>query len=324
MDSSSNNTPQLNDGSYLPAPPLNEDLESCLYTSYETIVGLNLLAQATAETERDYHGQTENTVLVNATSIKKSQSTNTMDGDNLTDYPSISPVLGGMEVVQKSSGFFSKFDWFRCEWRPLNKRKTTHSLGLKGAAGLVRLWFISTTEYTSLTIDKFDGLTIKIRLFKEDYTELKKRLIQHCILLFVWDPNQLLDKIDVFTKREYLHAQIQTLFESDDNFLMTRMLDNRYFPFTYNGNEIGMDEEEFFEPGWTVNDFSRDKVVAVEAQIHLRNFKTRSQPHGACDHSICPQSVYAFPSTPIPNASKRQIKSNPTLYPPYTKKSKIV
>ena len=110
VHSCSNNTPQSNDISCLPAPPLNKSLESCLYTSYKTIAGLNSLAQAVAKTEKDYYSQTENVVPVDATSIKESQSTDTMDGDNSTDCPNISPVLAGMEVVRKSSGFFSKFD----------------------------------------------------------------------------------------------------------------------------------------------------------------------------------------------------------------------
>ena len=121
-----------------------------------------------------------------------------------------------------------------------------------------------------------------------------------------------------------MHAQIQTLSESDDTSLIIKTLDDGYFPFSYNSNEIGIGEEEFLEPGWTVYDFFCDKIVAVKAQIHSRNFKTRSQPHGACDYSFRLQGVYAFPSTLIPNASKRRIESDPTLCPPRTKKSKIV
>ena len=143
--------------SCLSAPPLNKGHESCLYISYETIARLNSLAQAATETEKDYHGWTENAVPVDTTSIEESQSTDTMDGDNSKDCLSTSPVLAGIEVVRKSSGFFSKFDWSRCEWRPLNKRKTTHALALKGKAGLARLWFIGTTEYAGLTISEFDG-----------------------------------------------------------------------------------------------------------------------------------------------------------------------
>ena len=63
VDFSSDNTPQLNGISYLPAPPLNKTLEFCLYISYKTIIGLNLLAQTAIETENDYHSQTQNAVL---------------------------------------------------------------------------------------------------------------------------------------------------------------------------------------------------------------------------------------------------------------------
>ena len=78
---------------------------------------------------------------------------------------------------------------------------------------------------------------------------MKRRLIEHDVLLFVWCLNQFSDEIGVSTKREYMHAQIPALSESDDTFLMIKMLDDGYFPFTYNGNEIGMGEEEFPEPG---------------------------------------------------------------------------
>ena len=120
-----------------------------------------------------------------------------------------------------------------------------------------------------------------------------------------------------------MHAQIQTLSESDNTSLMTKTLDDGYIPFTYNGNEIGIGEEEFLEPGWTVYDFSYNKIVTIEVQIHSRNFKTRSQSLRACDYSFCLQSVYAFLLTPIPNTSKRRIKSHPTFCSLRTKKSKI-
>ncbi|MCJ1346779.1 hypothetical protein MMC31_004997 [Peltigera leucophlebia] len=136
VDFSSDNILHLNDTLCLPASPLEEVLEFYLYTACETTAGLNLSAQTAAETEEDHHDQTENAVPVDATSIKASQSTDTMNGDNLTDCPCTPLVLAGMDVVQKSSGFFSNFDWFRCEWRPLNKKKTTHALALKGEAGL--------------------------------------------------------------------------------------------------------------------------------------------------------------------------------------------
>ena len=121
-----------------------------------------------------------------------------------------------------------------------------------------------------------------------------------------------------------MHARIQTLSESDDTSLMIRMLDNGYFPFTYNGNEIGMGEKEFLEPGWTVYDFSHNKIVVVKAQIHSQNFKTCSQPHRVCNYSFSLQGVYTFLSTLIPNVSKHRIKSDPSLCSPCTKKSKIV
>lgn len=318
--STSDNTLQLNGMSSLPDPPLDEVLEACSYNSCENAARLMSLAQAVAETNEDHHVQTENAVPI----VEESQSTDTIYGDSSIDRPSTPPVLAGMEVVRKSSGFFLNFDWSRCEWRPLNKRKTTHALALKGEAGLARLWFIGTTEYAGLSISQYGNWTMRIRLSEADYKELKRRLIQHGVLSSVWDPNQLSDEISVSTKKEYVEAQMQTLSESDDISLMTRMLDDGHFPFTYNADEIKTGEEEFPEPGWTIYDFSRNKIVAVEAQIHSRNFRTPSQLHAACDYSFRLQGVYAFPSAPIPTPSKRRIESDPSLCPPRTKKSKII
>lgn len=90
---------------------------------------------------------------------------------------------------------------------------------------------------------------MKIRLSEANYKELKTRLIQHSVLLSVWDPNQLLDKIGVFTKKKYVEAQMQTVSKSDDTSLITKMLDNRYFSFTYNENEIRTGEDKFPKPG---------------------------------------------------------------------------
>lgn len=59
----------------------------------------------------------------------------------------------------------------------LEQKENNARIMLKGEAGLAWLWFIGTTKYTSLTIGKYNGWTIKIRLSKENYTELKKKLI---------------------------------------------------------------------------------------------------------------------------------------------------
>lgn len=56
---------------------------------------------------------------------------------------------------------------------------------------------------------------------------------------------------------------MQTLSESDNISLMTRMLDNGYFPFIYNENEIKIGKEDFSEPGLTVYNFSCNKIVVV-------------------------------------------------------------
>lgn len=69
-----------------------------------------MLAQAVAEIEKNYYGQTEIIISVDAILIKDSESTNSIDEDNLIDCLSTPPVLADMEVVWKSLLFFSNFD----------------------------------------------------------------------------------------------------------------------------------------------------------------------------------------------------------------------
>ncbi len=203
----------------------------------------------------------------------------------------------------------------------MNKKKTKHALALQGDAGVARLWFIGMTEFAGLTISSYGDWTMKIRLPETDHLELKRRLIQHGVLASHWYPDQFSQEIGISTKKEYVEAQVQILSESDDLTLIQRMLDDGHFPFTYNGNEIKKDEGDFPKPGWIVYNFGRNKIVAVEAQIHSRNFRTPSQPHANYDYSFRLQGVYAFPSTP---PTKRQVNEDPTLCLPRMKKSKIV
>ncbi len=89
---------------------------------------------------------------------------------------------------------------------------------------------------------------MKIRLPEMDHLELKRRLIQYRVLASHWVLNQLLQEISIFTKNEYVKAQVQILPESDDLTLIQRMLDDDQFPFTYNGDEIKKDKGDFPEP----------------------------------------------------------------------------
>lgn len=57
---------------------------------------------------------------------------------------------------------------------------------------------------------------------------------------------------------------MQTLFQSNNTFFMTKILDNRHFLFTYNRNGIKTDEEDFFELKQTIHDFFYNKIVAIK------------------------------------------------------------
>lgn len=68
---------------------------------------------------------------------------------------------------------------------------------------------------------------------------------------------------------------------------MTKILDNGYFPFSYNKDKIKTGEEDFPEPEWTVYDFFHNKIIAVKAKIYSLNFKMPSQSHAACNNFFC-------------------------------------
>lgn len=165
---------------------------------------------------------------------------------------------------------------------------------------------------------------MKIRLSKADHKELKRKPIKHGVLLSIQNLNQLSDKIGVSLKKEYMEASMQTLFKSNNISLMTKMLDNRHFPFTYNGDEIKTGEEDFSEPRQTVYNFSCNKIVRPKAQIYSQNFKIFSQSHSVCNYYFCFQGVYEFSSTPISTLSKQLIKIYLSFCPLCIKKLKII
>lgn len=79
---------------------------------------------------------------------------------------------------------------------------------------------------------------------------------------------------------------MQILFESDI-FFIRKMLNYGHFSFIYNKNEIEMGEKEFSEFGWTIYNFFYNKIIKIETQIHLQNFKISSQSHIDSDYSFC-------------------------------------
>lgn len=133
---------------------------------------------------------------------------------------------------------------------------------------------------------------------------MKTRLIQYSILSFIQDPNQLSDKICISTKKEYIEIQIPNLSKSNNSFLMIKILENRYFIFTYNKDELKMGKKEFFEPRQIIYDFTTNKIVVVKAQIYSQIFRMSSQIHIVYNYFFYLQSIYVFPSTLIPALSK--------------------
>lgn len=76
---------QLNGTSFLLDLPLNKVVKACLYNYCKNAATLILLAKPATRTDDDYYVKTENAVFINATLIKKSQSTNNIDENSLSD-----------------------------------------------------------------------------------------------------------------------------------------------------------------------------------------------------------------------------------------------
>lgn len=52
------------------------------------------------------------------------------------------------------------------------------------------------------------------------------------------------------------------------------MLNNSRFLFTYNGDEIKKNKDDFPILGQTVYNFDHNKIIAIKARIYFWNFKT--------------------------------------------------
>lgn len=125
------NTIQLNGTLSLPSLLLNEVVKACLYNFCKNAAKLILLVEVVVEIDENYYMLTEIAVFINAILIKESQSTNTIDENNLSDCLSTLFVLASIKIIWKSLGFYLNFNWFKYEWQPLNKRKIIHKLALK-------------------------------------------------------------------------------------------------------------------------------------------------------------------------------------------------
>ncbi|MCJ1348901.1 hypothetical protein MMC31_007134 [Peltigera leucophlebia] len=212
-----------------------------------------------------------------------------------------------IDTVKATSNYLADFEWERSFWQPTNGSQTMHVLSTQ-------------------VIKKTDYWMVRICIIDIDRTKLKTGLKTTGILGDAWSTSCIEPVISVSANPEFVHSRI-TLMSEDDSKAKAKALSvykDSIFPFMYDVRTT--DPGKFSDPGLCdVSNFWPETKVAVELQIHSRNFKTKGQERNL-GYSFKLIRLYKLqdvkilpPSTP----EKRQKEANKFIAtPPRTKNTR--
>ena len=155
-----------------------------------------------------------------------------------------------------------------------------------------------------------------------DQKLLIDKLQAHSVLRKSWSGESIADYLQVSSNKERVNPRIEILKDEDIRDKMRRLCESDRFPFTYDG----MDDEDP-NPGHEIDDFMAGQTVAVEFQVHFRNFRTPKRPEGAVDYSFRLQSIYLvrdpLPEMSTPRKRRRDLDDSMLITSPRTKSSRV-
>lgn len=117
---------------------------------------------------------------------------------------------------------------------------------------------------------------VRICITNIDRTKLKTGLKTIGILGDAWSTSCIESVISVLAKPEFVHSKINLMLEDNSNAKdkALSVYEDSTFPFMYDVKTT--DPGKFPNPGLCdVSNFWPESKVAVELQIHSRNFKTK-------------------------------------------------
>ena len=147
--------------------------------------------------------------------------------------------------------------------------------GKDGSRGVVQIWVEETIEFAVLAMNKFPNFTIKLCITDDDRRRLKTGLRRKGNLGDHWSTSAIEPVISVSAKLDFVEGMIDIMPNGNDKETVTSILEDKTFPFAYDVRTTP--QGEFPDSGRIdIKAFKQDSKVAVEMQIHSRNFKTKA------------------------------------------------
>ena len=160
--------------------------------------------------------------------------------------------------------------------------------GIDGVKGVAQLWVIGKIDDPWLhQLGRYDSWCIKILLNQEDKRILKAGLKKHGILGETGAGEFPAHRVNFSAKKDYVDEQLRMMDDQSNRQGLEVIVESKCYPFTYDGTRTSNPD-----PGHSVSQFKRGRTVAVEFQIHSRDFSTQTDPTGTKDYSFHLQSIY--------------------------------
>lgn len=134
---------------------------------------------------------------------------------------------------------------------------------------------VGQLEFATL-VKKTDYWMVRICITDIDRTKLKTGLKTTGILGDAWSTTSIEPVISVSAKPEFVYSRIDLMPDDDSKAKVLSVYVKNIFPFIYDVRTT--DPGEFPDPGLSdVANIRPETKVAVELQVHSRNFKAKGQ-----------------------------------------------
>ena len=184
-----------------------------------------------------------------------------------------------IDSIKATSNYLANFDWERSFWQPTNSSQSMHVLstqGRDGSRGVAQLWIVGQLEFAALEMRKTDYWMVRICISDTDRGKLRTSLKTTGILGDAWSTNSIEPVISVSARPDFVQSRIDLMPDNDSKAKTVHMYENNIFPFIYDVKNTT--PGEFPDPGLCdVSNFRPETKVAVELQVHSRNFKIKGK-----------------------------------------------
>lgn len=225
------------------------------------------------------------------------------------------------DVIRRHSNFLPNLEWKRTFWRSTNAKSTTHILGIEakdGTKGPAHLWAIGAIgKWPGLCDQKFPGWNLKILLPSEDTKSLVASLRAHGVLGKEWTGASLKDRFYTAASKEDVTSQIALVEGQELREDLKGELQYGRYPWVYDG-ENSVDPTK---PGVDLFEFYEGRGVAVEFQVHSRDFRKDEGGKTGFDYSFKMQGLYLVHAKGLEPSTPKKRKRGPDewlITPPRT------